>query len=1170
MREALKDSKISYMNTLTQFIDSLQETVNPLLIFKDEIHHFVESGNRLRGCSPWRESKSGTSFWVNTTRNTWNDPGCGVGGTMITYIHKLKHGVNAPSPKGQEYVDAATELCRLAGVEMPQFDKKLPELTEAERLLIKRERALQGILALAIEHLQTNDAAKQYLYSRGHTDATIAELRLGLMPNDLPAVIAACLMADLTLEEAATLNLIGKSTKDSDNKNGKNSGLSYNGYYIQRSGYLVFPWCEANGNLATLYFRSVGAPTGKNPKAVCLPNPSGVLGNYKSKQSLFYYDRAKKAGLKDLVLVEGLNDAALAQALGDNRVVGCVGAQTTDAQYKQLSADRINSVTICLDPDASGDKNTPKTVRRLATDGILSYVCERLPNGQDPDEFIIEHGIEAWRKYTDSAIHGFTAIAQQIAKETDYSKTGKALNLEVDKFVSSVNPSLHCDLEDFFYAPLETLTQRKILRSQVPFSGVLRQESSDPAANSEIDRDAIADTESAKLIKLMNRYIALKDAGGFGDVQLQTDICTEYKLNHFRFKEIVDSIRAANEAELTKRDELREFFKLSVNASTDFNLYEIFPKELATILDNAARDCQVGNGMIVQPFMSAVSSLIGNTKIWLNNTPDCVDGWWEPAILHTLVITQSGAGKSHSQDAVLRPIHAKQKAEDIREKDSRKEYDVALRNYKNATKEDRVTFGFKSPDPDDIYQGKRYAYSDGTLEGVLKDMALQPEGRGQLWVLDEASKLACLDQYKARGGDSKETLNSLYNGRTVSMVRSNREQNYAVHDPRLSITGGIQPDKAYNIYSDHQDADGFQARFLPWFNQKAKTARTYQFNVTARSNDLAALYDALEVMNLEHVKLSHEACNGLFAQYANQAYLAVEQCSDNNPALANFIVKSVGAVGRVALDLHHLEHCYQPKADPFTVDSHTVARAIKMMLVWIANFKALQAHMGVNASLSQALLQLSTYADRTFIRTGEGVSVSNVASSTVAKWLRLHTPAKSSSSDIRAMMQELEAAGYGTIDKTGSSSNWIYTPFDGKTQKRAAEKAYLQADASHPEPIENHPLEVRSTEPTQSDRSQSADHQVEPQSEAIPGDADDTTIPLASTQPETQTVNPRSNPPTALSHQQKQNLNDLLDEANLSELECTHTSQIKSACTQETHSETNSDSDPRTAESIVS
>jgi putative DNA primase/helicase len=379
-----------------QLGDFLREEVYPRLtpdqVFTHDAHQWHKSNGKWQGGCPWHKSKSGTSFYVETDSLLWRCPACQIGGGPVEYLHRLGGGNG--SPRGKGFVDLVRRLAEMAGVEFPEL-----ELTEDQRERMRKREARCAILETAVAHCEgvlwsgAGEAARAYLHTRGFTDDAIRDLRLGLY--------------DSAAKVGRALEAKGYSRQDA-----KDSAVVLR----RMEGYITFPWHDDAGRLLTIYgtWQDKTPPEG-TPKKMALPNPGGRTDPWEhTKHSAYLYDRARRAGHKELVLVEGITDAAVAHAHGDNRVIACVGAELSRGQVETLARHKVALVTICLDPDKAGENGISSCVRQLIAAGITPYVAPQLPDGLDPDDFILRHGIDAWKAHVAGAVHAYRHVARQL------------------------------------------------------------------------------------------------------------------------------------------------------------------------------------------------------------------------------------------------------------------------------------------------------------------------------------------------------------------------------------------------------------------------------------------------------------------------------------------------------------------------------------------------------------------------------------------------------------------------------------------------------------------------------------------------------------------------------------------------------------------------------------
>lgn len=428
-------------------------------VYDHPSHQFQRSAGKWRGGSPFRKSKSGTSFavWPDTLR--FYDAGCEFAGDPIAYIHSIKVG-RWEHPKGIDWVEALREAASRVGLTLPEREHSPREIEVAAKWEARRG-ILAAVYARCRDWLWSEEgtgALNHLIAERGMSREAIAQLGLGyyLSKDEVAAALKAQNHSLEIAEEAGVLTR-------------------------KWEGYVTFPWHTAWGQPLTVYGHCPTKPLplkkhhpgwkGERdaayrawsklseaqkaeqpwleptiPKKYACWNPKDSEGAWlATKESPLYFDRALAAGHKEVVVVEGVTDAAVAQALGDTRVVACVAASLSGEQVQSLRRSGIERAIICLDPDSAGDKGIESCIKSLILAGIVPYVAPRLPVGEDgdgdPDKFIIQFGIDAWLEHTDleKATHGLKWKAQQIARlagNTDADK--QAALLEATKWASNI------------------------------------------------------------------------------------------------------------------------------------------------------------------------------------------------------------------------------------------------------------------------------------------------------------------------------------------------------------------------------------------------------------------------------------------------------------------------------------------------------------------------------------------------------------------------------------------------------------------------------------------------------------------------------------------------------------------------------------------------------------
>ncbi|MBW4549079.1 MAG: hypothetical protein KME25_32445 [Symplocastrum torsivum CPER-KK1] len=421
-----RNAKQDQYEAITRCLDDAINSLGAEQIFNHPAHNFKQSGNKLKGGCPFHESKSGSSFVVTISSKLFWCEGCQSGGGAADYRASLRAG-RWIKARGKDFTYTAKELAAEANIPFPELEFSPESIAKAEKwerrrtVIAETQNYCQEVLwSDRVEALE----ARQYLVSeRGLTEEEIKLLPIGYYPN----------------AGEIKRHLVSKGFSDKD---WKNTGCVWH----QMEGYITFLWNDDSGRPLTIYGRYFQKlpPDGK-PKTIALPGA-------KTKQSPLFFDVAFKAGHEELVSVEGVLDAVLLQAKGDTRVCAYVAASCSNDQIATLKRRGIKKLTLCGDPDHGGERGTNSNVLRLAQAGITSYVAPTLPEGLDPDEFLIKYGMEGWQNHINSAEHGFRWKAKRLLEAGDVTcDKGKAEILEnATAFCKAIGN--HPDLDPFFWS----------------------------------------------------------------------------------------------------------------------------------------------------------------------------------------------------------------------------------------------------------------------------------------------------------------------------------------------------------------------------------------------------------------------------------------------------------------------------------------------------------------------------------------------------------------------------------------------------------------------------------------------------------------------------------------------------------------------------------------------
>ena len=351
----------------------------------DVVERYVplrKAGANYSACCPFHTEKS-PSFTVSPTKQFYHCFGCGAHGSAISFL--MQHA-------GIGFIDAVEELASSVGLTVPQEEsRKFAQAKRAEaapltELMARAARFYQQQLTVAPE-------AVDYLRQRGLTGEIARHYGIGYAPPGWQAL--AEVFSDYNLVELETCGLVIRN----------DAGRRYDRFRER----IMFPILDQRSNVIGFGGRVLGAG---EPKY--LNSPETPL--FEKGRELYGLPQARQA-IRDagfVLVVEGYMDVVgLAQA-GVQNVVATLGTAATASNVQRL-LKATHRVVFCFDRDAAGDRAAWKamdvSLEYLADDKIVEIL--QMSGNQDPDEFIREHGRDAFLR----EVQGATRLSEFLVRE---------------------------------------------------------------------------------------------------------------------------------------------------------------------------------------------------------------------------------------------------------------------------------------------------------------------------------------------------------------------------------------------------------------------------------------------------------------------------------------------------------------------------------------------------------------------------------------------------------------------------------------------------------------------------------------------------------------------------------------------------------------------------------
>ncbi|HPB91445.1 MAG TPA: DNA primase, partial [Rugosibacter sp.] len=351
----------------------------------DVVERYVplrKGGANYSACCPFHSEKT-PSFTVSPSKQFYHCFGCGAHGSAIGFVMQYS---------GIGFIDAIEELAASAGLIVPRAEKQRDVQVKKAPLTDLMSRAMHFYR----EQLKNSPKAVDYLRARGLTGEIAAKFGLGYAPEGWQGLQQ--IFPNYNDEALIECGLLIQNDQ----------GRRYDRFRDR----IMFPILDQRSNVIGFGGRVIG-----NDEPKYLNSPETPL--FEKGRELYGLPQARRAiQAHDAVLVvEGYMDVVGLAQHGVAHVVATLGTAATDANVQKL-LKLASRVVFCFDRDSAGDRAAWRAMEvslaHLADNKAVEIL--QMPGSQDPDEFIREHGMDAFMHQTKNATRLSEFLVRELVK----------------------------------------------------------------------------------------------------------------------------------------------------------------------------------------------------------------------------------------------------------------------------------------------------------------------------------------------------------------------------------------------------------------------------------------------------------------------------------------------------------------------------------------------------------------------------------------------------------------------------------------------------------------------------------------------------------------------------------------------------------------------------------
>ena len=351
------------------------------------------AGANYKACCPFHHEKT-PSFNIQPDRGFYHCFGCGESGDAIKFVQKQE---------GLTFIEALKKLAARCGVTVEE--KEDPQAGLRKRLLAVHAE-LAAFYRRCLKDAKEAQRARDYLKSRSLDGDAAENFQIGYAPVSSAAMLKWAAKYGFKPEDLTAAGVLLPPRQEGGN------------WYNRFAGRLVFPIRDKMGRTVAFSCRTLETDKTKMRGGKYVNSSDSII--FRKSDIVYALDKASPrilaAPRREAIVCEGQIDVIRCHSCGFETAVAGLGTSFTK-EHVQLLKKSADSVVLVFDADGAGIK----AARRTGTDFLAVEMPVRvatLPEGEDPDSFLLAQGAAAFQARLDAA-ESITSFLIRVQKKSE-------------------------------------------------------------------------------------------------------------------------------------------------------------------------------------------------------------------------------------------------------------------------------------------------------------------------------------------------------------------------------------------------------------------------------------------------------------------------------------------------------------------------------------------------------------------------------------------------------------------------------------------------------------------------------------------------------------------------------------------------------------------------------